>query len=204
MKTRHLLPALIVFAVPAHAALIYSGVQNVGIPQTFEGVYLHLTDGATALAFPANWSTEPWLNPFNGGVYIGNSPLLRPVITGTDQIVNLSVGTTINAASNFVADESGSTTHVGAAANQFHIGTPGILGFVFETTSGGPDYYGWARLNVDNVGAGSIVDWAYETTAGVAIQAGQIISVPEPATALVGVALLGACVLRRRRAGYSR
>ena len=162
-----------------------------------------MPDGATSGTFPSDWSTAPWLNPFFGGVNIANSALLRPIITGTDQILNLAAGTVINGAGNFVAGESGSSTHVGVAANQFHFGTVGIMGFVFEATGGGSSYYGWGRLNVNNVGAGSIVDWAYDNTPETSILAGQIAPVPEPAEgarilllALPGVSLL----LRRRRA----
>ena len=206
MKTKSfLLPAAlallasVIFPGNAHAGLIYSGVQNVAIPQTFDGVYLRLSDGFTTGTFPANWNTEPWLNPFFGGVYIGNSALLRPIITGTDQIVNLAAGTVINAGSNFVAGESGSSTHTGPAANQFHIGTPGYIGLAFETTVGGPDYYGWAQVIINNTGAGSIMDWAYDNTAGTAIQAGQIAPVPEPAAVAVGLLCLGVGMVRRRR-----
>ena len=90
MKTRHLPAALIAFAAvtasPAsHAAIIYSGVQNVPIPFDLpagqEGVYLNIATGSTTVSYPADWSTAPWLNPFFGGVDVANSPLLRPVIT---------------------------------------------------------------------------------------------------------------------------
>lgn len=53
----------------------------------------------------------PWFNPFFGGVFIANGDLLRPVITGTDQVVNLAAGTMIGATSNFVVGESGSTCY---------------------------------------------------------------------------------------------
>ena len=179
---------------------MYSGVQNIAVPATLEGTYLRLSDGTVSGAFPADWSTAPWLNPFFGGVDIANSPLLRPVIAGTDQIVNLAPGTVIASASNFVAGESGSTTHVGPSANQFQIGTAGIIGFVFETTVGGPDFYGWAKVVINNAGAGSITDWAYDNTPGTSIQAGQIAPVPEPATLAVGLLCIGAGIARRRRA----
>ena len=195
---------LLVFATAAtaRAALFYSGVQNVPIPFALpaglEGVYLRMSDGATSATSPADWSTAPWLNPFFGGVDVANSPLLRPVITGADQIVNLASGTVIGLGSNFVAGESGSATHVGGAANQFQIGTSGLIGFVFETTVGGPDFYGWLRMNVNNTVPGTIVDWAYDNTAGTPVLAG-ISSVPEPTTVLMGVALCAVSVLRRRR-----
>ena len=195
-----LLPACLAITCTARAALMYSGVQNIAVPATLEGTYLRLSDGTVSGAFPADWSTAPWLNPFFGGVDIANSPLLRPVIAGTDQIVNLAPGTVIASASNFVAGESGSTTHVGPSANQFQIGTAGIIGFVFETTVGGPDFYGWAKVVINNAGAGSIIDWAYDNTPGTSIQAGQIAPVPEPATLAVGLLCIGAGIARRRRA----
>ena len=188
----------VIFPCAARAALMYSGMQNVAVPLTLDGVSLRLSDGTVSGAFPANWNTEPWLNPFFGGVDIANSPLLRPVITGADQIVNLAPGTVIGSGSGFAAGESGSSTHVGAAANQFQSGTPGLIGFVFETTAGGPDYYGWLRMTVSNTGPGSIADWAYESTAGAPVQAG-ITAVPEPAALAVGLLCLGAAMLRRRR-----
>ena len=153
-----LLPCL-AFASAARAALVYSGVQNLPIPATLDGTYLRLTDGAVSGTFPASWATAPWLNPFFGGVDIANSPLLRPIITGTDQILNLAVGTVISSASNFVAGESGSSTHVGAGAGQFALGTAGLLGFAFRPTAADPVSYGWLRLIVNNTGPGSIVDW---------------------------------------------
>ena len=193
--------ASVTFPGTAHAALIYSGVQNVAVPLSgIDGTYLRISDGTVSGTLPANYDTEPWLNPVFGGSWIYNSPLLRPVITGIDQIVNLAAGTVINAGGNFVGDASASTSHVGPAANQFQIGTPGYLGFVFETSVGGPDYYGWAQVIINNAGAGSIVDWAYDNTAGTSIMAGQIAPVPEPAAIAIGLLCLGAGSIRRRRA----
>ena len=201
MKTKSLLLTvfLITLTGAARATLMYSGVQNVAVPVTLEGSYLRISDGTTGGAYPANWNTEPWLNPFFGGVDIANSPLLRPVITGTDQIVNLAPGTVIDALSNFVSGESGSSTHVGPAANQFHLGTPGIIGVVFNATVGGPDLYGWVRVDINNSSPGSIIDWAYESTPGTSIMAGQVAPVPEPVTLAAGLLCLGVGMGRHRR-----
>jgi hypothetical protein len=190
---------LLLAAMPAaRAGLIYSGVQNIPIPVNDEGAYLRLDPDAIAGAFPADWETAPWINPFFGGVAIGNSPLLRPIITGTDQILNLAPGTVIDGTGNYVAGESGSSTHVGPGAGQFQIGVPGLIGFVFETTVGGPDYYGWLGIEIDNLGAGRIIDWGYSDTPGAGLTAG-IAAVPEPATALFGLAVLTIVGSRRRR-----
>ena len=197
---------LIAFAGMARAAIVYSGLQNIPIPVSppavgLEGVYLNLATGATANAFPADWATAPWINPFFGGVDIANSALLRPVITGADQIVNLAAGTVINGGSNFVLGESGSSTHVGAAANQFQLGTPGLIGITFKTTVGGPDLFGWIRITARNAAPGAIVDWAYESTPGVGIAAGQITVVPELAwdSRFLLLGILGFCLLSRNR-----
>ena len=200
MKTRLLLSTLLALATASasHAAIVWSGTMNVPVPFTFDGVYLNPFTGATAATQPTDWNAAPWLNPFFGGVDIGSDALLRPVITGADQVVNLGVGETISAASTFAAGESGSTTHVGAAANQFHLGTPGYLGFAFEPALGGATYYGWAQLTISNTGAGTLHDWAYENAAGTAIRVGAV-AVPEPGTALFGLALLGTALTRRVR-----
>jgi hypothetical protein len=209
MKNRILLPLLILAAATSsRAGLIYSGVQNIPIPVDLpagsEGVYLRVSDGTVSGSYPADWNTAPWINPFFGGVDIGNSELLRPVITGSDpntgsvQIVNLALVTTVSSGSNFALGPRGSSTHVGLAPDQFQLGTPGLIGFVFETTAGGPDYYGWLRMTANNVGAGSIIDWAYEDS-GAAILAGDIGAVPEPGTVLFGVACVAVTLCRRRR-----
>ena len=200
MKLRLLHSTLLALATASasHAGIVWSGLMNVPVPFTFDGIYLNPFTGATATTLPADWNAAPWLNPFFGGVDIGNDALLRPVITGADQVVNLGAGAAIGAASIFAAGESGSTTHVGAAANQFQLGTPGYLGFAFEPAPGGATYYGWAQLTISNTGAGTLHDWAYENAAGAAIRAGAV-PVPEPGTALFGLALLGTALTRRAR-----
>jgi hypothetical protein len=186
--------ALACLACSARATVVYSGPQNVAIPATLDGEYLRLSDGALSGSFPANWSTEPWLNPFFGGVDVANSPLLFPIITGSSQIVNLAPGTVIDSTGSYVTGESGSSTHVGPAANQFQIGTPGIIGFEFEMTLGGPFLFGWARMIVNNAGSGTIVDWAYENVTGTSVHAGEV---PEPSAMALG--LLGIYIGMSRR-----
>jgi len=202
MKTRLVHSTLLALATASvsHAGIVWSGSMNVPVPFNFDGVYLNPFTGATAATQPADWNAAPWLNPFFGGVDIGNDALMRPVITGADQVVNLGFGGTIGVASTFPAGESGSTTHVGAAANQFHLNTPGYLGFAFEPAVGGATYYGWAQIEISNTGAGRILDWAYDDAPGTAIRAGAT-PVPEPGTALFGLALLGTALTRRHRAG---
>ena len=198
MKTRLLLSTLLVLAAASagHASIVWSGPVNLPVPFTFDGLYLNPCTGATAATQPADWNTAPWINPFFGGVYIGNDALLRPVIIGADQVVNLGAGVTISAARTFVAGESGSTTHVGPSAQQFQLGTPGYLGFAFEPATGGATHYGWVQITIRNTGAGTIHDWAYDDAAGTGIPAG---AVPEPGSALLLGLGAAAWAVRRRR-----
>lgn len=200
MKSRFLLLLLPLAATSATGAtIIYSGIRDVPIPLDAEGAYLRLDTGTTAVAFPADWDTAPWINPDFGGVRIFNSPLLRPtVITGTAQILNLDSGTLISSASNFVAGESGSDTHFGIGPGQFALSVPGYLGIAFRSTVGGPDSYGWIQMQISNTGQGKIISWAYENVSAAPIQAGDTGVAPEPGVlALLSLGAIG--VLNRRR-----
>lgn len=196
-----LLTLLSVAPSASHAGVVFSGIRDVAIPLSFEGEYLRIDTGTTSGAYPADWDTAPWINPFFGGVYIGNSPLLRPVVTGTDQILKLAAGTVIGSGSNFVAGESGSTTHVGGGPGQFALNVPGYIGVDFQTTVGGPDYYGWIQMTISNTGAAEINSWAYESVSGVSILAG---AVPETGTACFGLLLIGVSLWRRNRRAQAR
>lgn len=85
-------------------------------------------------------------------------------------------------------------------------GSNAYLGLIF--TSSSEQYTGWAQINVDVNGSfaaesATLVDYAYDTTPGESIAAGQTTAIPEPSSlalfALGGGALLA--LLRRRRAG---
>jgi fibronectin-binding autotransporter adhesin len=160
------LSTLLLSVVSAHAGVTYSGYQNIAIPQNFDGLYLNITTGATSFSQPADWNSSSWINPFFGGVHTGSSERLRPVITGSNQILNLGTGTLVSSASTFATGESGSTTHVGAGAGQFTLGTAGYMGFQFETSPGGTTQYGWLNTTISNTGTGVIRDWGFEAEAG--------------------------------------
>lgn len=169
-----LLAALLVLGSAARADVIYSGYQDLAVPLTFDGIYLNVVTGATSATEPAGWNSAPWINPFFGGVYIVNDSLLRPLVTGTDQVVNLASGSLISGSSTFATGESGSLTHVGDASDQFHIGIPGYMGFQYETTPGGGTHYGWLSLTVNNTGSGTITGWALDDSAA-SILAGNVV-----------------------------
>ena len=103
-----LLCALPLLAEPpaAHGSIVYPGLLDIAIPLNLDGIYVNPYTGATSTTLPADWNTAPWLNPFFGGVYLGNDALLRPVITGVDQVVNVAFNALIDGTGNFVADES--------------------------------------------------------------------------------------------------
>jgi hypothetical protein len=136
---------------------------------------------------------------FRGG-HIATDDLLLPVITGADQIVNLAAGTMIDGSSTFASAESGSTTHLGGEPLQFQLATPGYMGFAFQQNVGGPLYYGWLELTINNGSPGIIHDWAYESIAGVGIVTG----IPELDRALL--LFFGACLAQfhRKRQAINR
>lgn len=183
----------LLLAASAPAAIIYSGLQDVSLPNDPEGVYLNVFTGNVSSSVPGNWSSAPVINPFFGGTAIGTSPLLLPVITGADQILNLAYGTLVGLSSTFAAGESGSSTHVGPAANQFQLGVEGYLGYQFQSTVGGQVYYGFMRITIDNDGSGATIhDWSYDDT-------GAPIAVPEPGRACLMALGVLALMHRRRR-----
>ena len=194
--------ALLAFLVPhsAHSAVVYSGIQNLSVPQDLGGLYLNVFTGSTATLQPGDWNTAPWINPIFGGVSIGNSDLLRPNTDGAGRDLKVAIGSIVNNTLDFASGEAGSTSHVGAGADQFQLGAQGLLAFEMQETVGGPNRYGWMRIVINNTGVGTIVDWAYDTTASsiIAGWTGTVL-IPEPSRMLLLLGGMQALVLRRRR-----
>ena len=187
----------LLLGLPASASVVYISTP-ISIPQDFDGVFVNPLTGVTTATQPGDWNTAPWFNPFFGGVYVWTSDLLRPEITGADQVVNEAVNAVIGSSGTFAAGESGSSTHIGAGANQFQLGTPGIIGFTFKATTSGPSFYGWAKVSFSNSGAGSVLEYAYDDTAGTSIPAGFTGSAaPEPGRTVL--LMLGGVALGMRR-----
>lgn len=113
----------------ANAAVIYSGLQNIAIPTTFDGIYLDIDTGTTSTSTITGWD----VNFFFGGIGIGGSaafparphrhrkhghhPPLRHRRPHRRHPV-LHRG------------ETGSSDHLGAPGN-FQDGVEGYLGFRF-------------------------------------------------------------------------
>ncbi len=191
------------------AAVIYSGLTDEPIPMDTNGVYLNPLVGTTTVdPYFTTWTSEPWLNPFMGGVYVASNSLLCPVITGVDTIVNLDAGTVIDGSLTFASSESGSADHTAAVVTltKFTLGTPGYIGFKFKPTASSTDtFYGWAQVVFTNTGSDArIIDWAYDDANGTAITAGFTgAAAPEPSRAvLLGFGFFGLLMRRYRNSSH--
>lgn len=193
------------FLLPASAAVVFTTL-NTPIPMTIDGVYLNPLTGATVTTLPSGWNTEPWMNPFFGGVDVATDDLFLPVITGASTIVNLASGTVIDGTLTFATAESGSSDHTAAVVmpNMFTLGTPGYLGFQFKPTTSSTDvFYGWASVTFNNTGTGIITSYAWNDSPNTGILAGDIGLAPEPSRALLLVVGSLGVLLRRRRSVFT-
>ncbi|MGC4017344.1 MAG: PEP-CTERM sorting domain-containing protein [Luteolibacter sp.] len=191
------LVALFAAAAPSQAAIVYSGLRDIAITTTFDGVYLDVDAGTTSGTESTGWD----INPFFGGEGIANSPDFQPARTTIAldaPILNATFGSTVDGSLNFLSDYGGSDSHIGSGSNQFASGTEGYIAFKFTPNDDSGTFYGWMRVSLSNDGStGLIRDWAYDNS-GSSIIVGSITAVPEPS----GFALLGlgaAGLLRRRR-----
>ncbi len=192
----------LLFVTTAPAAVIYSGLQNIAMPFDAGGVYVNVFTHTSSLSAPGDYETAPWMFFSFGGAGIGTSPLVRAVVTGSvvagmEQTENLAYGSSVGPSSRFSIGDlgyNGSETHVGAAINQFQLGTQGYIGYEFEPTVGGPSYFAVMRVAIANDGVSATIhDWSYENTPGMAI------AVPEPSRALLLLLGLSGASLRRQR-----
>jgi hypothetical protein len=152
--------------------------------------------GATSFSQPADFNSAAWMNLDFAGVDISNGDTLRPAVAPPDQAINLAFSIPIDGSGTFAAGASASSNHIGSGPGKFVIGTPGYVGFAMNP-GGGPDHFGWMQVILNNSpSGGTIVDYAYESTPGVAILAG---AVPEPAAAASFAFGLACFLLRRRR-----
>lgn len=199
MKTASRLPgvlAVLSLATAASpAAILYSGLQNISVSNSFTSVYLDVDALTASLVETSGWD----IDAFFGGEAFGNSPDFQPVrqtIANNSAIVRLYFGDVVDATDTYATTAAGSSTHIGNAADQFASGAEGYLGFSLTDNSNGGPYYGWMRVNFSNTGgSGTLIDWAYDNS-GAPITVG---AVPEPASiTLLGVGAM-ALVFRRRK-----
>jgi hypothetical protein len=194
---------LLAFALPAQAAVVYSGLQNISIPTDIDGVFIDIDGTSPMTAFTDFAGAD--INLFFGGMGIANNPAFQPARTSTSNlaaIVRFNAGDLINGSLNYATGYGGSgdpNDHIGLGANQFLEGTTGFLGFRFFTNASAGPYYGWMRVKLtSNTAGGQVTDWAFDDT-GASILAGFTGAVPEPSrVVLILLGLIGA-VMRRRR-----
>ena len=202
------LAALAISSVSSDAAIIYSGLRNINVPNTGPGVYVNVVNGniSTRDPFPINGDPgENWdINVYGSGLRSfgvpGNAAQIpAPVPTASKGYVsssptslfadalNLAAGTPISSSSVWNTNDpfADSVSNVGNA----------LVGFRFRNElNGNTTHYGWMRVNLVDSGVGTILDYAWESTPNASIRAG---ATPEPATMLVAIAALP--LLRRRR-----
>jgi MYXO-CTERM domain-containing protein len=187
----------------ANAAVVYSGILNFSCAIDTDGTYINvetgqLTNGPASLV--PGWDVNPYRSSSGSGMnfYSPTGGGMVSAASGTGPAINLASGTLIGASSNF--SSATATISFGSAAGQWQYASNNIVGFRF-VSSAGTTHYGWMRFLMGsqpasgNLVTRTVVDFGYESVAGVSIAAG---AVPAPgALALLGVA--GLAGKRRRR-----
>lgn len=178
----------------ASAAVVYSGVVNINVPATFEGVYLNVLSG-TSSSVPASvpgWDLNPW-GDTNFGLFSQSSPANSHGFLNVAGTHIHTTGVTVGATSAFTSNPTSLSPQVTLNSDNNYAG----FRFFNENTS--QIHYGWVRFEFGAaITTRSIKDYAYESTAGASILTGAGI-VPETST-LSLLALGAAGLMRRRRA----
>ncbi len=191
-------------AVPASAAVVYSGVQNLTINSDLNGLYLNVVTGAYNVGgggsstVPGDWHINVYGN-IGLSWYENNSNNTNYLFSASDtsKLANLPAGTRIDGSSGiFQSGQQGAGT-----SSNLTLNGESIVGFTFDI--GGFAHYGWLRVSLSNAYDAqprSVVDWAYESDAGVGILAGATGSAV-PGGGLAGLILtgFGSAAFRRRR-----
>lgn len=185
---RRLCAAVLLLASPglAHAAVIYSGTRDTAIPANDSGIYVNPLSGVVTTAVPADAAAGTWVNLFFGGTAIGTTVSIEPVImslatgNGDGLVRRLYEADPIGTGLTYASGMNGSENHTGAAPGQFQSNLPGYLGFRM-VLAGGETHYGWMRITVNEMGAGVLHDWAFESADD------QMIVVPEAGFPMLAV-----------------
>ena len=183
----------------ADAYIVWSGILNINIPSTSDGVYLNVMTGQ----FGASGSAvSGWdVNPYGGSGLSFFAPVGGGYVRGLGSsgtlVDNLAFNTVIGASQSFGSGTFGVESTGATAFNPSS--SQNLVGFQFVNEATGATHYGWMRVQLWS-GAGlqprAIVEYAYESVAGASINAGLI---PAPgAIALVGMAGLLSFGRRRR------
>ncbi len=174
-----LIAALAVGVLPAavQADVVYSGVVNLVVPATYEGLYLNVESGisSSVAAEVPGYDINPWgtsteevalFAPF-GTKYMRN-PFIGTLLWRT----KVPLWTSISELSSFYY--GGSSAVLGTLVGQWSASNSGLYGFQFEGADGLP-HFGWVRMLIGaNATDRVIKDYAYETTPMRAVPAGYI------------------------------
>lgn len=196
----------------SEAAIVYSGLKNIAVPATTDGVYVNLITGANSSAPVAGWHINPWgttglrfgtAYPVPDVYFVGLTPAGSTSSGGT--AVNLALGSLIKFDGTSTAGASsmnaaygwsftGSAAAFGTATQQWKLNSDNYLG-VLAFEGDGSVLKAWVRISVGATNLQrTIVDWAYELDGGDLV----VGAVPAPgAAALLAIA---GVVGRRRRA----
>jgi MYXO-CTERM domain-containing protein len=185
-------------APQADAAVVWSGVVNINIPSTVDGVYLNVVTGefGTSGSGVSGWDVNPYGTSSMG--FYGNTSggYMRSAGSSATLVDNLAFLTVIGPSQTFGSGTAG-VESTGSTAMNLN-SSENLVGFRFLNEATGQVHYGWMRIQFTGTSFSqprAIVEFAYESTAGASIQAGVI---PAPgALALLGAA--GLLARRRRR-----
>lgn len=179
------LPAVLIPA--AQAQVIWSGPVNLNLPSNIDGIYLNVVTGVTGSTggSVAGWDVNPYGSAtlsFFSPTPAASSGYVANLGDNTGRVDNLPYGTAIGPGSVFSTGAlPGETT--GATAFTLN-SVENLVGFRFQNElNGNQVHYGWMRFSLSSGAATqprSIVEYAYESTAGAEIFAGVV---PEPASA---------------------
>jgi len=193
-------------ATEAQADIVYRGVVNINIPSNIDGVYLNVVTGTTG---SLGGSVAGWdINPYSGTTMNFFSPdsantggFVRAGGSSTTLTDNLAPGFLIDANAN-TGGTWGNSAAESTGATAFNLNSSdNIVGFRFVNEANGNQvHFGWMRISLAESFTAqprTLVEYAYESNAGVGIQAG---AVPEPTSlSILALGALGLVARRRRR-----
>lgn len=152
-------------ALNASAAIVDSGVVNIPVPQTFDGIYLNFVTGAsgTSGASVPGWDFDPY-GATTLGIFWATLPA-APTGSGmvapatTTPLLILAPGTTVSSAGTF-------TKTIAAAASLRTGFASAYIGVAFLNEATGATNYGWVEFSTTSPTGypATIVRYAYENT----------------------------------------
>jgi hypothetical protein len=197
-------PALALISTPHAQTIIWSGVLNQPVA----------TDNPIAQTTPLDFNQNSSADDFEAFVSGANE-------RDEGNILSLGANTSSKSSSNgflYRDDPVGTGTLIDSSlASSFGGVHPALYAsgpqpdtinpgeskyYAFAQYDGGQAHYGWMQLSLSADGlTGTLNQWAYNSTAGESILAGQTSAVPEPATygVMCGIALAGWAAARRSR-----